>query len=65
MSRAEPLITEYVNKAGACNLTATAALKELRSWELVFQGACRSIFKILRDDLTNLDDLDDELSEFI
>lgn len=61
----EPLITEYTNKAGASNLTASAALKELRSWELVFQGACRSIFKILKDDFPDVDDLDDDLSEFI
>ncbi|MFV0497243.1 MAG: hypothetical protein ACK5L0_03605 [Candidatus Fimivivens sp.] len=61
----EPLITEYTNKAGASNLTASAALKELRSWELVFQGACRSIFKILKDDFPDIDDDDDELAEYI
>ena len=61
----EPVITEYTNKSGASNLVANAALRELRSWELVFQGACRSIFKILKNDLDTIDDLEDELSEFI
>ena len=61
----EPLITEYTNKRGATNMTASAALKELRSWEIVFQGACRSIFKIIRSDISDIDDLDDGLSEYI
>lgn len=64
IASSEPLITEYTNKAGASNLTASAALKELRSWELVFQGACRSIFKILKDDFSDVDDMEDDLSEF-
>lgn len=46
-------------------MTASAALKELRSWEIVFQGACRSIFKIIRSDISDIDDLDDGLSEYI
>jgi len=61
---AGPLLTEYTNKFGATNLMATAALKELRSWELIFQGVCRSVFKILRADLAGLDDDDDDLQEF-
>jgi hypothetical protein len=60
----QPLITEYTNKAGASNLTASAALKELRSWELVFQGTCRSIFKVLKDDFTDIDEFDDGLAEY-
>ncbi len=62
----QPLITEYTNKAGATNLTATAALKELRSWELLFQGACRSIFKIVRADISDIDDDEEnELQDYI
>lgn len=64
LASTQPLITEYVNKSGASNLTASAALKELRSWELVFQGACRSIFKILKDDFPDMDGSDDELADF-
>lgn len=62
---AEPLLTEYTNKADATNTTASAALKELRSWQLVYQGACRSIHKILQLDFASLEDLDNELDEFV
>jgi hypothetical protein len=61
-----PLTVSYTNKAGATNEVANASLKELRSWELVFQGCCRSIFNVLRNDLPrNGDEIDDELSEFL
>ncbi len=59
-----PLLTEFTNKNGFTNTTASASLKELRSWQLVFQGLCRSIHKILRLDFEALDELDDGLSEF-
>lgn len=65
LTKAEPLITEYTNKAGASNLTASAALKELRNWELIFQGACRSIFKILRADLSVEEEEDDGLQDYL
>jgi hypothetical protein len=59
------LIVEYTNKSGASNLVAGAALRELRSWELVFQGACRSIFNVLRADMAAKDvDIGEELAEF-
>lgn len=60
----EPLLSEYTNKAGATNMTASAALKELRSWEAVFQGACRSLFKIMRTEISGVAD-DEDLQEYV
>lgn len=63
-SKTQPLFTDYTNKAGATNTTASAVVKELRAWEVVHTSAVRSLFRMVQTELAMTDEDDFGLSEF-